>query len=181
MHMLGLEGMPRRIYTYAAEMGWEPNNLLATIGAVIIFIGGVVFIANAMRSRGNGEPAGPNPWDADSLEWATASPPENYNFVNLPGASSRYPLWTDPKERIATTGIRNDRREVLVTTLMDAEPHHRYVLPGDTIWPLLTALAVTVGFVGSVFRPIWITPGSILTAIALVGWFWPRPPLELES
>ena len=180
MHILGLKGMPRRVYTYPNEMGWGPGNALATVGACIIAIGGILFIVNVLRSRRQGAIAGSNPWEADGLEWATASPPENYNFEYLPVSTGRYPLWTPPDERTIVTGIRNDRREVLVTTLMDAEPHHRYVLPGPSIWPLVTAIAVTIGFAGSVFNPWYIVYGSVFTGLALIGWFWPRRPLELE-
>ena len=172
--------MTRRIYTYPAEMGWGPPNQLATIGAFIIALGGIIFIANVLWNRRHGAIAGNNPWDADSLEWAAASPPENYNFEYLPVVTGRSPLWVPREDRTFVTGLRNDRREVLVTTLMDAEPHHRYVLPASNIWPFLTAVAVTIGFIGSVFNPWYIITGSILTGIALLGWFWPRRPLELE-
>jgi cytochrome c oxidase subunit 1 len=180
MHILGLKGMTRRIYTYPEEMGWGPANALATLGACIIAIGGIIFLINVLRSRKHGPIAGRDPWEADSFEWATASPPANYNFEHLPVATSRYPLWDSPEERTIVTGLRNDRREVLVTTLMDAEPHHRYVLPGPSIWPLLTAIGVTVGFAGSVFNAWYIVHGSVLSGIALIGWFWPRRPLELK-
>ena len=90
-------------------------------------------------------------------------------------------MWAAESERIAVNGLRHDRREVLVTSSMDAEPRHRYVLPGPSIWPLLTALAVSVGFVGSVFAAKWVIPGSVLTALALVGWFWPRGSVAVES
>ncbi len=180
MHILGLHGMTRRIYTYGPEMGWDAGNLTATIGAVIIAAGGVLFLVNAISSARSGAVAGPNPWQAGTLEWATESPPPNYNFANLPAVTSRYPEWTDAPQRVLVTGLRNDRREVLVTTLMDAEPHHRYVLPGSTIWPLLTALLVTVGLVGSVFQFWWYFPGVVLGGIGLTGWFWPRGPQELE-
>jgi cytochrome c oxidase subunit I len=180
MHILGLHGMPRRVYTYPPEMGWGPLNQLATIGAFIIALGGIIFIANVLWSRRNGAVAGNNPWDADSLEWAAASPPENYNFEYLPVVTGRAPLWVHREDRTFVTGVRNDRREVLVTTLMDAEPRHRYVLPSSSIWPFLTAVAVTIGFTGSVFNPWYIITGSILTGIGLLGWFWPRRPLELE-
>jgi cytochrome c oxidase subunit I len=181
MHILGLKGMPRRIYTYPSEMGWGPANLLATIGAFLIFIGGIVFISNALTSRKTGAAAGPNPWDAGSLEWAADSPPRNYNFINLPAATSRYPLWTAPEERVVVTGLRNDRREVLVTALMDAEPQYRYVLPGASIWPLVTALLLTVGLIGSIFQFQWYYVGAVLGAIGLIGWFWPRGPVEIEA
>jgi len=180
MHILGLKGMPRRIYTYGAEMEWGPLSLLATVGAWIIAIGGILFIVNVLKSRRSGRVAGLNPWEADSLEWAAASPPKNYNFEFLPVATSRYPLWAAPAERAVVTGLRNDRREVLVTTLMDAEPHHRYVLPGPSIWPFITALCVSFGFAGSVFNPWYITWGSILSGLSLIGWFWPRRPFDLE-
>jgi cytochrome c oxidase subunit 1 len=180
MHILGLHGMPRRIYTYPPEMGWALLNQLATVGAFVIALGGILFVANAVWSRKRGAVAGHNPWDADGLEWATASPPENYNFEYLPVVTSRAPLWVAREDRTFVTGLRNDRREVLVTTLMDAEPRFRYVLPGSSIWPFITAIAVSVGFVGSVFNPWYIITGSILTGLALLGWFWPRRPLELE-
>jgi cytochrome c oxidase subunit I len=180
MHILGLKGMPRRVYTYSEEMGWGPLSTLATVGAWIIAIGGILFIANVLWSRRNGRIAGNNPWEADSLEWAAASPPKKYNFEFLPVVTSRYPLWVAPEERTVVTGLRNDRREVLVTTLMDAEPHHRYVLPGPSIWPFNTAIFVCFGFTGSVFNPWYIVHGSVLSGLALIGWFWPRRPLELE-
>jgi cytochrome c oxidase subunit I len=179
MHILGLKGMTRRIYTYPPEMGWGPANHLATIGAFVIALGGIVFIANVLISRKRGQVAGDDPWDADTLEWAAASPPANYNFEYLPVATSRSPLWDPPEERAIVTGLRNDRREVLVTTLMDSEPHHRYVLPKSSIWPLLTAIFVTVGFAGSVFNGWYIFWGAGLTAIGLIGWFWPRQPVKV--
>ncbi len=180
MHILGIKGMTRRIYTYPPEMGWDPLNTLATYGAFIIALGGILFIANVFWSRRSGKLAGNNPWDADSLEWATSSPPKNYNFEHLPVATSRYPLWVPEEEKTIVTGLRNDRREGLVTTLMDAEPHHRYVFPGPSIWPLLTAIGVTVGFAGSVFNNWYIVYGSVLSGLGFIGWFWPRRPVELE-
>jgi cytochrome c oxidase subunit I len=180
MHILGLYGMPRRIYTYPPETGWGELNYLATIGAIIIALGGVIFLAIVFWSLRRGARSGNNPWDADSLEWAAASPPKNYNFEYLPVVTSRAPLWVPAEERTFVTGLRNDRREVLVATLMDAEPHHRYVLPRDTIWPFITAVAVTIGFVGSVFNPWYVITGSVLTGFALIGWFWPHKPMEIK-
>ena len=178
MHILGLKGMPRRIYTYSPDMGWDGLNLLATIGAWIIAAGGTLFIVNFFWSRKKGDIARNNPWDADSLEWAASSPPANYNFEYLPAVTSRYPLWAPHEQRAVVTGISTDRREALVTTLMDAEPHHRYVLPGPSIWPLIAAICVTIGFAGSVFNSWYITWGTVISGLALVGWFWPKRPLE---
>jgi heme/copper-type cytochrome/quinol oxidase subunit 1 len=180
MHILGLKGMPRRVYTYPVEMGWGPFSMLATIGAGVIAIGGILFIVNVLSSRHSARLAGQNPWDADSLEWAAGSPPSNYNFEFLPAATSRYPLWVAPEDRCVVTGLRNDRREVLVTTLMDAEPHHRYVLPGSSIWPFIAAVCVSIGFAGSVFNPWYVIWGGIISGLALIGWFWPRRPFQIE-
>jgi cytochrome c oxidase subunit I len=178
MHILGIKGMPRRIYTYPAEMGWGQSNALATVGAFIILIGGILFIANVLISRKHGAHADANPWESGTLEWAAASPPPHYNFVRLPAATSRYPVWTEPRERIEVTGLRTDRREVLVTTLMDAEPRHRYVLPHSSIWPFVTAILVTIGLTGAMFQFGWYYIGMALTAIGLIGWFWPRRGME---
>jgi len=151
MHLLGLKGMPRRVYTYSPEMHWTAANGMATAGALIILIGGILFIVNVISSRRSGPIAGANPWDAGSLEWAADSPPAPYNFAFLPGAVSRYPLWSDPADRVVVTGMRNDRREILVTETVSGEPRFRHVLPGSSIWPLLTALLATAGLVGSIF------------------------------
>jgi heme/copper-type cytochrome/quinol oxidase subunit 1 len=180
MHILGLKGMPRRVYTYPMEMGWQQGNFWATVGACVIAAGGLLFLINVMASLRNGGPSGDNPWDAGTLEWAAASPPEPYNFARIPLVPSRYPLWLQYEEPGFVSGMRDDRREVLVTTLMDAQPHHRLVLPGPSLWPFLTAAGVTLGFTGSVFHFWWYFPGLAWTAIALIGWFWPRQPLEIE-
>ncbi len=178
MHLLGLKGMTRRIYTYPAEMGWEQGNALASVGAAIILLGGIVFLLNVVNSRRHGDVAGANPWDAGTLEWAMPSPPPNYNFVHIPVPTSRYPLWTDPRDRIAVTGMNSDRREVLVTSLMDAEPQFKHVLPQSSTWPFVTAVMMTIAFVGSVFDFKWYYIGMPLVTVGLIGWFWPGPRPE---
>jgi cytochrome c oxidase subunit 1 len=92
-HIAGLLGMPRRIYTYAAGQGWETYNLLSTIGAFIIALSVLVFIINFFVSARRHEPAGDNPWEAATLEWATSSPPPEYNFAHIPTVHGMNPLW----------------------------------------------------------------------------------------
>jgi cytochrome c oxidase subunit 1 len=184
-HILGLYGMPRRVYTYAAETGWGPLNLLITIGAAILGLGLLVFLVNVVLTRRRGEPAVANPWGAPSLEWATASPPPAYNFAPLPTVGSGYPLWDDEpfEAQAVVVGVSAKRREVLATRLVDAEPDHRYETPPPSYWPFLSAIAVSVMFVASIFTPwavVWLSP---VVAAALVAWAWPskgKPPDELQ-
>ena len=180
MHVLGLNGMTRRIYTYPAEMGWGPANLLATIGALVIALGGIFFIVNVLRSRQSGAVSDNNPWKAGTLEWEPASPPEKYNFELQPVVTGRYPLWEAPEKRAAVTGMREDRREVIVTSVMDGVPQFRMVLPGSSIWPFLTALGFGIGLAGSVVWFSWYFVASALGMFGLIGWFWPYEPGEIE-
>jgi cytochrome c oxidase subunit 1 len=93
MHIPGLLGMPRRIYTYEAGRGWETWNMISSIGAVFQAAAILLFVYNMILSYFKGAPAGNDPWDAWTLEWATSSPPPDYNFANLPTVRSRRPLW----------------------------------------------------------------------------------------
>jgi cytochrome c oxidase subunit 1 len=93
LHIVGMLGMPRRIYTYEADRGWEIWNQLATLGALIQAPSYVILLANLLISLRWGKPAGDDPWDAWTLEWATTSPPPSYNFETIPTVHSRRPLW----------------------------------------------------------------------------------------
>jgi cytochrome c oxidase subunit 1 len=180
MHVLGLHGMPRRIYSYDAASGWGELNLVATIGAFMLGIGVLITLGNAIACVRRGRRAGPDPWAGDGLEWATASPPAPYNYLHLPTVCDRYPRWTSPADQPVVHGVRTDRPELLVTRVMDAEPDHRTELAGATIWPLLAALATGGLFIGSIFTPWAVIAGGVPLVAALVGWFWPRPPHREE-
>ncbi|HYG97528.1 MAG TPA: cytochrome c oxidase subunit I [Terriglobales bacterium] len=176
MHMLGLRGMTRRIYTYAPETGWGQLNTVASVGALILTLGIVAFVVNFLWSLRRGPVAGNDPWHAESLEWGTNSPPPNYNFLHIPVVEGRSPLWERSQQAPIVTGVRNDRREVLLTRMLDAEPDAKTYLPGPTIWPLAAAIATTVLFIGSIFTPWMVVWGSIPLAATLLAWFWPKNP-----
>jgi cytochrome c oxidase subunit I len=178
MHQLGLVGMPRRVYTYPDGLGWNELNLLASVGAGLIAASVALFVANVIWSRRYGQIAGDNPWGAGTLEWATSSPPPPWNFQHVPVVAGREPLWDEPTPSRVVTGLRSDIREVLITGAVDAEPDHRSDAPSPSIWPLLAAIATTGLFIGSIFTP-WAVPiGAIPLAVALIGWFWPKPGEE---
>jgi cytochrome c oxidase subunit I+III len=159
-------------------------NLLATVGAFTIAASALVFVVNVWRSPRHGEPAGANPWNAGTLEWATASPPPAHNFDALPVVHGREPLWQGPhpSEPNAVAGLAVNQREVLVTSVVDALPDHRPVFPTPSIWPLVSALATTALFVASIFTPWAVVWGSLPVGAALVLWFWPdRRQTEAEK
>jgi cytochrome c oxidase subunit 1 len=93
MFFLGLDGMPRQIYTYLPDRGWGLLNQIVSVGGFIQAIAVAIFAFNLVHSYFRGRVAGPDPWDAWTLEWATGSPPPDYNFAIEPEVSSRRPLW----------------------------------------------------------------------------------------
>ncbi|HEU4881990.1 MAG TPA: hypothetical protein VFT45_07095, partial [Longimicrobium sp.] len=118
----------------------------------------------------HGAPAGDDPWDAYSLEWATASPPPSYNFLHIPIVQGLYALWERTPDRPVVVGMNPERREILLTTVLDAEPDARYVHPGGSIAPLLCALAVGVTFIGGIFTPWAFVVGPVLLFPPLLLW-----------
>ena len=174
MHLLGLAGMPRRVYTYGADTGWGTLNLVATIGAVVIAVSVLVFVLNFVHSLANGPLAGDDPWGAATLEWATRSPPPTFNFVALPVVASREPLWMrEADEPTHVSGLSAQVREGLATTVLDALPDVRYAYPEPTIWPFIAAVTVVVWLFWSNITPSGMFYGLIPPAIAFIAWYWP--------
>jgi cytochrome c oxidase subunit 1 len=181
MHILGFQGMPRRVYTYQPDMGWHGLNLFISVSALILAAGFLVFFIDAIRSALRGAPAGDNPWHAATLEWATSSPPPSYNFARIPVVDGANPLWDHSETVGVATGLRTDRRELIISTVAEAAPEAREASPRNSIWPFWAAVTTTVMLIWSIFSPWAVVWGSIPPAIALIGWFWPKGTPEDEA
>jgi cytochrome c oxidase subunit 1 len=141
------------------------------VGAIVIAASVILFVLNVIMSLRRGQPAGANPWEGTTLEWATPSPPPSYGFADQIRVESRQPLRVTPLSYV--TGLPTRMRTSLVTSLPDARPDHISKDPDPSIWPLYTAIAVTVLFIGSIFTPWALIWGSVPVTIAVIGWFWP--------
>jgi len=177
MHLLGLHGMPRRVWTYPSGMHWGSMNALATVGAYTIGLSVLLFIFNVVKSARHGRLAGADPWGAGTLEWSVPSPPPPHNFDVLPVVHARDPLWQrvqdDERSPSAVAGLTVHAREVLTTTVLDAAPDTRPLFPNPSLWPFVSAVATTVFFIGSIFTPTAAWWGTVPVAIAMIAWFWP--------
>jgi len=155
MHFVGLLGMPRRVYTYAPNMGFDQMNFWSTVGVFGIVLSVLVFIWNVLHSRSRGAVAGRDPWGGPTLEWAIPSPPPPHNFATVPTVHSRDPLWEKDGEQIVRTA--NERRG----------PIH---MPPNSYWPFLGALGMTMLLSGMVYG-WWVgIPGLILMLVAFYAW-----------
>jgi cytochrome c oxidase subunit 1/cytochrome c oxidase subunit I+III len=185
MHLTGLWGMPRRVYTYPAGLGWDMLNLVSTIGSFIFALGVLLFVWNVWKSRRSGAPAGPNPWDGYTLEWSVPSPPPPYNFDVIPTIVSRHPLWEarlDESEARSNLGeglILDEGKQTLATTPLDAEPERILQMPGDTMIPFFLTLAMSVLFIGLLLR-LWLVTGvgGLACVVCILLWLWPDARLH---
>jgi cytochrome c oxidase subunit I+III len=181
MHLLGLGGMTRRRYTYPEAVHWQPLNMLATLGAFCMGLGVLAFIVNIFYSRKRGIVAGNDPWGAGTLEWATTSPPPAYGFLRPLTCQGREPLWENAADAPTITGLTVKKRQVLSTTLLEGAPDHRYDLAGESIWPLLLALAVAgCLLLGGILNPWWAVLFLGVMALVLFGWFWTAAAVRNE-
>jgi cytochrome c oxidase subunit I+III len=177
MHIVGLLGMPRRDYTYPSGLGWTGFNLLESIGSYLLGAGLVLIAANLIVSLWRGAPAGDNPWGAPTLEWATTSPPPNYNFAVIPEVSTPYPGW-DPADRARDvanlrTGemVLEQGHETPASTVVDAEWDEVLEMPSDSWWPVTLALAMCAMFTMLLLEH-YVTAGVFLGVCALVVMAW---------
>ncbi len=188
MHLLGLLGMPRRIYTYDAGLHWGTTNLIITIGAYLFAIGVLLFIINVLVSLRNGMIAGHNPWDAGTLEWSMSSPPPPYNFATIPVVASRHPLWEDrlPAEGTGASilddgPVLETGRETFGTSILDGDPTTVMRMPEDSPWPLVLAVSLTAACYGLLLPSNVLTiAGFVVAIVSTIGWLSPSPGLVAD-
>jgi cytochrome c oxidase subunit 1 len=161
MHYLGLNGMPRRIYTYSAEFGWENMNRLASLGYVILFVAFLIFIVNLWQAR-NSRRVSHDPWDAPGLEWSIASPPPPYNFAEIPQVEGLDQYWI-AKERARAAGTPLTEPEALV----DPDSIH---MPSPSYWPIFTAAGVALIGGGLLSHYAISFLGGAITMMGVIGW-----------
>jgi cytochrome c oxidase subunit I len=138
MHFLGLNGMPRRTWTYDANMGWNEGNLFATLGAYLLGVGIFTYFAVLVWSFFKGKVAGADPWDARTLEWSIPSPPPEYNFAAIPTVHARDAWWY---EKTHKAEIAKERAEH-----MKAEEAHGGIhMPDQSWYPLFAAVGLLIG------------------------------------
>src|SRR5207249_2416761 len=177
MHLAGILGMPRRVYTYPASAGLDAVNLVSSIGAFVVALSVALFVVNAAASLRRGRLAGRDPWRANTLEWSTASPPEPFDFARLPAVRSRNPLWEPsvPSAR-EPAALATARRQTAGTSVLEAQPELFLRMPGDSIWPALAAAALLLAFGAILFRFLVLVPFGLALLFALVArWLWPSP------
>src|SRR5690606_15675011 len=180
MHLTGLLGMPRRVYTYSPALGVEWINLLSTAGGFVLAVGIVAILVDAGLCFAHGRRARPNPWRAGTLEWAVPRPVPNYNFASAPTVDDGYPLWRDPGlvARVARTdGLLGDpargRRELLGTGIVSARPEQVVFLSSSSWFPVASAAMITLLL--AFFIAGWYLAAAACLAplLALLGgWAW---------
>jgi hypothetical protein len=180
MHVLGFLGMPRRVYTYDDGLGWGGLNAMVSIGSVVFALGTGITLANWLWSARRGAPAASDPWGGDSLEWATTSPPPEYNFAAIPVVTSRHPLWEDEPLAYATSGAAAETsglgregavaRATPITSGVDTRPEDNLRIPAETILPFVLAVGLALLFAGLLVKAEVVGVAGV--GLAIVGAMW---------
>jgi len=180
-HILGLWGMPRRVYWYDSGLGWDWLNQVSSIGAAMVAAGILAMTVNFVRSRTRGALAGPDPWGGESLEWTTASPPPDHNFEAFPVVASETPAWdvaegrdpapvTELDGEDLTTAAHGHHR-TLLTTVVDGEEPEATTMPSPSYQPVIVASSIFVLALGVVARsPVLGFTALAVLVVSIVAW-----------
>ena len=180
MHFTGMNGMPRRVYTYGSDWGVTGLNIMSTIGAYLIALGVIIFLINVCKSLKSGKPAGNDPWDAATLEWSVSSPPPYHNFDTIPVVRSARPLW-DTKHPELQEGPHSGAHAPAAAHTVPAVAHapaesghgaaHGHIhLPSPSYWPLILSFGLTMAAFGLLYTPWLIGIGLAIALLSTYGW-----------
>lgn len=158
MHFTGMDGMPRRIYTYGNDMGWDFWNTMSTLGAFLLGLSILIFMHNIVTSWIKGKPASGDPWDARTLEWSMSSPPPEYNFKEIPTVTGVDAWWIEKR------GSSKQK-----TSSGDNEAHDIH-LPQPSYWPFVSAIGLLIGAYGLMYSIPAAVIGASITTIAVYSW-----------
>ncbi len=182
MHVVGLYGMPRRVYTYPDGLDWAAYNLSETVGAYLLAAGLLAILGNLVWSRLRGPAAGPDPFRGGTLEWATSSPPPPYNFRVVPTVTSPYPNW-DAEDRVQDRRrlergdlVLEEGQETAASTVRDGYLDEVLEMPSESWWPLLLAICATAVF-AFLLSGHYAIAGfcALAAALSLAGWHSTEP------
>ena len=180
MHITGLRGMPRRVFTYAEGLGFDTLNLVSTVGAFVFAAGVLVVTWDVLRPRGK-EPLAPrNVWNAGTLEWLSPNPGKEWGVRTVPIVTTRYPLWDQPnfvrdydEGRFYLPDAQEGRRETLITSVLDARPIQCLRVPGNTFLAMGAAVTTGGAFIAATFYAWTLTIGFAVAAlITILVWLW---------
>jgi cytochrome c oxidase subunit I+III len=179
MHISGLLGMPRRVYTYPGDMGWSGLNLLSSIGSLVLVVGMLAVLANIAWSLVGGAVAGPDPWGGETLEWTTTSPPPVHNFEEIPVVHSAEPNWDrDPDKHPERVELALEHSTLTTSTFM-GRLEAELPMPTASWAPLALALSLAVLFAGVLAGLDWLAgAGAAAGALSIAAWHWPPQPDE---
>lgn len=180
MHITGLLGMPRRVFTYPADMGFDTLNLISSLGSMILAAGFVLFLYDVVRPRTKQPLSERNPWQAGTLEWLAQMPDQPWGVRTIPIIESRYPLWEQPnfvrdvdEGRFYLPDAVEGKRETLVTTVIDAEPLQCLRVGGPTFLTFFAALFTGGFFIFATYH-WWLA--AIVSGLIAIGvmltWVW---------
>ena len=188
MHIIGLQGQPRRMYVWTENRAGEGFfnlgfwNLVSTIGSLILGIGAVLFLVNVWVSRKN-PPAPADPWDARSLEWITTSPPKEHNFDRIPTVHALDEFFHRKYEDVGENG-QHDYKQVRtgeqVIEIEEANAEAHIHLPSPSYWPIILSFGMLVICYGVIYSTLLLAAGAAIAVLALFGWAL-EPPTADDS
>jgi cytochrome c oxidase subunit I+III len=180
MHLTGLRGMPRRVFTYPAGIGFDTLNVISTVGALVLAVGFAIVLWDVVQSARKAPMSERNPWRAGTLEWLAEVPSEPWGVRSIPEIDSRYPLWDQPnfvrdvdEGRFFLPDAEEGKRETLVTSVIDAKPVQCLRVPGPTFLTIIAAVFTGGVFIFSTYAAWWLALGSgALAVVTILAWLW---------